>query len=86
MYVPGKISNNEKILVDIGTGYFVEKSLTEAKDFIKRKYDYVHGNADKVEQIIDTNQQNIETVAMVLERKMEIQKQQQAAAASTAQK
>jgi prefoldin alpha subunit len=25
LYVPGKLSNVEKVIVDIGTGYYVEK-------------------------------------------------------------
>lgn len=25
MYVPGRISDSEKVLIDIGTGYYVEK-------------------------------------------------------------
>ena len=28
MYVPGKIKNCDKVLVDVGTGYYVEKVHT----------------------------------------------------------
>ena len=27
MYVPGKLSEPEKVIVDVGTGYYVEKDL-----------------------------------------------------------
>ena len=25
MYVPGKLRNTEKVLIDVGTGYYIEK-------------------------------------------------------------
>lgn len=37
LYVPGKIVDADKLLVDIGTGYFVEKGLTQTKEYLDRK-------------------------------------------------
>lgn len=37
MYVPGVIKDTEKVLVDVGTGYYVEKDIPEAKDYFNRK-------------------------------------------------
>src|SRR5690349_1390250 len=33
LYVPGSLSNIETVLVEVGTGYFVEKPIPDAKVF-----------------------------------------------------
>ena len=37
MYVPGTLVQPEKVIVDVGTGYYVEKDITAAKDYFQRK-------------------------------------------------
>jgi hypothetical protein len=37
MFVPGVLEDVERVVIDIGTGYFVEKTITDARDFLKRK-------------------------------------------------
>jgi prefoldin alpha subunit len=37
LYVPGKLTDHEHVLVDVGTGFFVEKDIPGATDFYERK-------------------------------------------------
>lgn len=37
MYVPGTLAASDRVLVDVGTGYYVEKSVPEAESFFQRK-------------------------------------------------
>ena len=37
LYVPGKIVEPEKVIVELGTGYFCEKTAPAAKDLLNRK-------------------------------------------------
>ncbi|KAG0217785.1 Prefoldin subunit 5, partial [Mortierella sp. GBA43] len=37
LYVPGKLANVEKVVVDIGTGYYVEKTVEDAIKFYNAK-------------------------------------------------
>jgi prefoldin alpha subunit len=37
LYVQGTISSQDKVIVELGTGYFCEKSIPDAKDLIDRK-------------------------------------------------
>lgn len=37
LYVPGHLTRQDKVLVELGTGYFCEKSIPQAKDLIERK-------------------------------------------------
>ena len=51
MYVPGKLSNPDKVVVDIGTGYYVEKNSKDAQDYFNRKGKYVTENMERVQAI-----------------------------------
>ena len=51
MYVPGQLSNPGKVIVDIGTGYYVEKESSKAADYFNRKVKYVTENMERVQAI-----------------------------------
>jgi len=52
LYVQGQFSNNKKVVIDYGTGYYVERSTDQAMDFCDRKIEFLKKNADKVRQLI----------------------------------
>lgn len=52
MYVPGHIATTNKFLVDIGTGYFVQKDNVTAADFFKRKVTFLQEQMDKYVKIL----------------------------------
>lgn len=49
MYVPGIIKKVDNVVIDIGTGYYAEKDLTSAKDYFKRKIEFVSEQLEKIE-------------------------------------
>ncbi|GAB1299913.1 Prefoldin subunit 5 [Apodemus speciosus] len=49
MYVPGKLHDVEHVLIDVGTGYYVEKTADDAKDFFKRKIDFLTKQMEKIQ-------------------------------------
>jgi len=51
MFVRGELTDLDKILVDIGTGYYVEKTLEDAIDYFKRKVDFLGTQIDKVQHV-----------------------------------
>lgn len=54
MYVNGVVKDNKKFLVDIGTGYYVEKDLESALDYFSRKVKYLNGEIDRLTKTIQT--------------------------------
>ncbi|XP_007566155.1 prefoldin subunit 5 [Poecilia latipinna] len=52
MYVPGAL-NADHVLVNIGAGFHVEKSMKEAKAFLKRQIDLVSKQVEKVESVVE---------------------------------
>lgn len=41
MYVFGKLSDTEKVIIEIGTGYYVEKDIASSKEFFTKKVKFV---------------------------------------------
>merc|ERR1719487_2399451 len=49
LYVPGETAPLDTVLVDVGTGYFIEKSMEEASGFIQRKMELIEQQAQNVQ-------------------------------------
>ncbi|KAJ8658567.1 prefoldin, alpha subunit [Lichtheimia ornata] len=74
------LSDVEKVIVDVGTGYYVEKSLDGATSFYKTKEEYVKQNLEKLQETINGKQSSLRAIVNVMQDKVQ---QQQAAAAKS---
>mmetsp|Transcript_38194 Transcript_38194/g.82747 ORF Transcript_38194/g.82747 Transcript_38194/m.82747 type:complete len:88 (+) Transcript_38194:268-531(+) len=83
LYVPGELVNVETVLIDVGTGYFVRKSIPEAEAFYGRKLDYLRENMDKLQATIVEKQKQQEAIDYVLQAKMAAAAKAQAEAESS---
>ena len=54
MYVNGQVKDNKKFLVDIGTGYYVEKDFEGAKDYFSRKIKFLNAEIDKLTKLVQS--------------------------------
>ncbi|XP_078034916.1 prefoldin subunit 5-like [Augochlora pura] len=72
MYVTGKLVTNS-VLVDIGTGYFAEKSVTDAKDYFDRRVAYVTEQMEKIQQLGLNKSKVRDATADVIEMKLRSQ-------------
>ncbi|XP_023331606.1 prefoldin subunit 5 [Eurytemora carolleeae] len=80
MYVPGTLVQPEKVIVDVGTGYYVEKDITAAKDYFQRKVKFVTENMERV-QMIGSEKAKIRDLVMdVMQEKLQSQFSQMAPA------
>jgi len=85
MYVPGKLSEPGKVLVDIGTGYYVQKERDAAAAYFEKKVKYVQEQMEKVQAIASEKIRIREAVMDVMEVKVAQQfAQQQKASSATA--
>lgn len=62
LYVPGTLTSVSTVLVDVGTGYYVEKSIADAQVFYKKKVDGIQQNITDLEKIITQKSQNVRIV------------------------
>ncbi|KAN0060616.1 subunit of tubulin prefoldin [Thecaphora frezii] len=87
LYVPGKLADVDNVIVDIGTGYYVEKSTADAKKLYAQKIEFVTKNLEQLQETILRKQDNMQAVTEIMRAKLIQQQQQQqpdAAAAAAA--
>ncbi|KAG0308626.1 subunit of tubulin prefoldin [Dissophora globulifera] len=80
LYVPGKLSNVEKVVIDIGTGYYVEKTVEDAIKFYNSKVAFVKENLEKIQATVTQKQANLRSLVDVMQYKLQLQQQEQKAA------
>ncbi|KAF9552659.1 subunit of tubulin prefoldin, partial [Lunasporangiospora selenospora] len=78
LYVPGKLANVEKVIVDVGTGYY---TVEDAIKFYNTKVDFVKENLEKIQTTVAQKQGNLRSLVDVMQYKLHIQQQGQKAAA-----
>lgn len=69
IYVPGTLTDVSKVLIDIGTGFYVEKTPNEAERYFARRATLLKEEQDKATQVHTQKRQQLEAVSAVLQRK-----------------
>ncbi|GAN06479.1 prefoldin subunit 5 [Mucor ambiguus] len=67
----GKLSNVSKVIVDVGTGYYIEKSVSDASKFYNDKVDYVKKNLGTLEKTITDKQSTLRAIVNVMQDKIQ---------------
>ncbi|KAJ7320727.1 Prefoldin [Mycena albidolilacea] len=75
LYVPGKLSDPEHVIVDVGTGYFVQKTRTQAVKHYTAKVEYIRANLETLQDTISKKQDNVNSVIGVMQAKLQQQQQ-----------
>ncbi|KAM8981131.1 prefoldin subunit 5 [Sminthopsis crassicaudata] len=71
MYVPGKLHDVEHVLIDVGTGYYVEKSADDAKDFFKRKIDFLTKQMEKIQPALQEKHAMKQAIMEMMSQKIQ---------------
>ncbi|XP_036590853.1 prefoldin subunit 5-like [Trichosurus vulpecula] len=71
MYVPGKLHDVEHVLIDVGTGYYVEKSADDAKDFFKRKIDFLTKQMEKIQPTLQEKHAMKQAIMEMMNQKIQ---------------
>jgi len=73
MYVTGQLTNIETVLVDVGTGYYVEMKIAAAKDYYQRKVEFLTQQMEKIQPALQEKYQMKEVIVEVLQSKVQAQ-------------
>ncbi|KAF2767974.1 Prefoldin alpha subunit, partial [Teratosphaeria nubilosa] len=84
LYVPGRLADTENVLVDVGTGFYVEKSTEDAQMFYTGKIEELGKNSKDLENIVNGKANNLRVVEEVLRQKVLAGGQQQSTQAAAA--
>ena len=69
LYVPGKIENNKKFLIEIGTGYYAEYEGPKAMAYYDRKIEFTKQTSDKAKKEMDEKREFIGKVNVHIQKK-----------------
>ncbi|KAG8625615.1 hypothetical protein KVT40_006016 [Elsinoe batatas] len=70
LYVPGTLADSEKVLVDVGTGFYVEKNVDDAVAFYDGKVKELGDSVRGLEQVVGQKQGSLRVVEEVMRGKM----------------
>jgi len=83
LYVHGKLKDTDTLLIDIGTGYYVEKNRAESIEYFQRKIEFIGKQMDTIQGYLKQKRMAKAKVDETLQIKVQqLQQQQQAASAS----
>merc|ERR1719447_1477490 len=77
LYVPGKLLDTDKILVNIGTNFYVEKNVKETQAFIDRKKTLLSRSAKDSEEALKEKLEHQQQIHQVLNSKIQDQRKAQ---------
>lgn len=70
LYVPGTLADTEHVLVDVGTGFYVEKTTDDAIGFYEGKVKELTTNTKNLEGILEGKSNSLRVVEEVLRQKL----------------
>ncbi|QSZ30440.1 hypothetical protein DSL72_004963 [Monilinia vaccinii-corymbosi] len=70
LYVPGELADTENVIVDVGTGFYVEKSTQDATKFYEGKVEEIGANLKDLEIIVNNKSNNLRVVEDALRQKV----------------
>ncbi|KAL6145727.1 hypothetical protein ACLB2K_056412 [Fragaria x ananassa] len=72
LYVPGTLQDPDQVLVDVGTGYFIEKNMPQAKDYCDRKISLLKSNFEQLVEISSKKKSISDEAGLVLQAKLKL--------------
>lgn len=86
LYVPGKIEDHKKFLIEIGTGYYAEYEGPKAIAYYERKIDFTKQTSEKAKKEMDEKREFIGKVNVQIQKKALEQQQSQGQPATSSTK
>lgn len=71
------MEDNQNVLIDYGTGFFVERDIGKANAFCERKIHLLKENLEKVSNLIKSKRKLLDQITLELQKKIQMQMQQQ---------
>jgi len=78
VFVPGRIKDPNKLLIELGTGFYAEKSAKDTVSYLDRKMRLVDANSENISNAIQGTRRNLEAIVSAMQGKlMEIRAKQE---------
>ncbi|XP_047179694.1 probable prefoldin subunit 5 [Vigna umbellata] len=70
LYVPATLHDSTHVLIDVGTGYFIEKTMDEGKDYCERKINLLKSNFEQLVEVASKKKNVADEAGVILQAKM----------------
>ena len=60
----------KQFMVELGTGFYAEKSVKQTCEFLERKEALISKNTENILKVIDITRKNIDAIVMEMQRKI----------------
>ncbi|OAX82921.1 prefoldin, alpha subunit [Emergomyces africanus] len=70
LYVKGTLADRKNVIVDVGTGFYVEKTTSKAIAFYNAKVEELGANLRDLEKVVQAKSQNLRVLEDVLRQKL----------------
>lgn len=71
LYVPGRMEDNNRVLVEVGAGYFIEQTTASAQGYCDRKAKQIQESINKVAEIIQVKKLQLNKVQGEYQKRIE---------------
>ena len=62
LYIPGKYSDVNRLMVEIGANFYVETTIEKAEKFCDRKLEFIKKNMDNIDELIKNKNEQMNAV------------------------
>mmetsp|Transcript_8355 Transcript_8355/g.16638 ORF Transcript_8355/g.16638 Transcript_8355/m.16638 type:complete len:149 (+) Transcript_8355:158-604(+) len=76
IFVPGELNDTEHVTVEIGTGFFVKRTIPDAKEYLERKVKNVNLYIERVGVNILAQENNLAQIDDIFRARVQMVKQQ----------
>jgi len=77
LFIPGKLADTEHVTVEIGTGFFVKRTIPDAKAFCERKISTLKAFTERLGESLMAQTANLRQIEQVIQIKVDLIKKQQ---------
>ncbi|KAG4984669.1 hypothetical protein JHK87_029418 [Glycine soja] len=70
LYVPATLHDSQHVLVDVGTGYFIQKTMPQGKHYCDRKINLLKSNFDQLLQVASKKKNVADEAGVILQAKL----------------
>lgn len=77
LFIPGKLTDRNHVTIEIGTGFFVKRTIPDAKAFLNRKINNLEKFTERLGESILAQGTNLRQIENVMRMKVDQVKQQQ---------
>ncbi len=71
LYVPGRMDDNNKVMIEVGAGYFIEEGVDKSREYCERKAKALQENANKVGEIVQVKKVQLGKIDTEYKKRLE---------------